>query len=188
MRGCTVLTLSALASVALGAPHRKLADPPTDVHGDGTGFCTAPTGPSACYMLDDAGNEVSINGCKCHTSCATCGYGSDEAPFQGVSGSNDCITCPDGSTPTVVHTDGSGFCAAKTGPSECFGSGSVKIADCKCDAGCASCGIGLPIEPFMGASGSNDCITCESSAAAGTKASSLLLLIPLASALMSMQK
>ena len=72
-----------------------------------------------------------------------------------------------------------------------MGPGNVKIADCKCDAGCATCGYGMPIEPFMGASGSNDCITCaddSSSAAAGTKASSLLLLIPLASAFMSMQK
>ena len=51
-----------------------------------------------------------------------------------------------------------------------MGPGNVKIADCKCDAGCATCGYGMPIEPFMGASGSNDCITCaddSSSAAAG---------------------
>ena len=168
MRGCTVITLTTLASVALGAPHRKLADPPTDVHGDGTGFCTAPTGPSACYTLDNTGNEVLINGCKCHASCATCGYGSDQAPFLGASGSNDCITCPDGSTPTAVHGDGTGFCTAKTGPSECMGPGNVKIADCKCDAGCATCGYGMPNEPFQGASSSNDCITCaDDSSSAG---------------------
>ena len=185
---CTLLTLSALASVALGAT-------PTEVYdGEGTGFCTAPTGPSACYTKTLDGEERLISGCSCHASCATCGYGSTTAaPFRGASGSNDCITCPDGSTPTPVNLDNTGNCTAKTGPSECYygaAAGGAKIAGCMCDAGCATCGYGGPWapswSPFLGASGSNDCITCTSSSK-NAKASGPTLLIPLVIALASMQ-
>ena len=61
----------------------------------------ATTAPSMCFD----GSMQTIEGCSCHATCLTCGFG--PSPVR----ESDCITCQSGGAVTVVNADsGTGAC------------------------------------------------------------------------------
>ena len=63
-----------------------------------------------------------IPGCKCHASCAMCGY--TNVPTDA----NDCITCADGGAVVSVYPDGTGTCPGSSKSSSGTGkNGSLAI-------------------------------------------------------------
>ena len=50
-------------------------------------------GPEACYASpDDIATGTVISGCRCHSACASCGFG--ESPFPDTT--EDCVACAPG--------------------------------------------------------------------------------------------
>ena len=65
-------------------------------------FPINPNGLEQC--LENEGDTTTIMGCRCHESCATCGYNNFPVTDK------DCITCPNGEGATPVFSDGRGYC------------------------------------------------------------------------------
>ena len=65
-------------------------------------FPINPNGSEKCF--ENEGDTTTITGCRCHESCATCGYSNFPVTDK------DCITCPNGEDATPVFSDGRGYC------------------------------------------------------------------------------
>jgi hypothetical protein len=51
--------------------------------------------------------------CKCHPTCASCGYASDESGYTPDDHPGDCITCADGGPVNKLYDNGTGDCPTR---------------------------------------------------------------------------